>query len=158
MTRNIVLIALVLALSLALACGAGKSDNEAVAAPETDHMVAQATLTAYYIDAAIKAGMTPQEINVTLGKIAGSTVISEFWISDENGHIAYTTEPGLGFAFPTNPDADTQAAPFANLLLGAETVVIQDAQPREIDGELFQYVGVAGIDRPRIVQVGFDRQ
>lgn len=156
MIRSAAAIVLALALSLALACGGGKSDTEAVVTPETDHMVAQATLTAHYIDAAIRAGMTPQEINVTLGRIASSTVISEFWISDENGHIDFTTEPGIGFAFPTNPEADSQAAPFASLLLGSETVVIQDAQPREADGALFQYVGVAGVDQPRIVQVGFD--
>ena len=32
--------------------------------------------------------------------------------------------------------------------------VIQDAQPRQLDQAIFKYVGVAGIDQPRIVQVG----
>lgn len=40
------------------------------------------------------------------------------------------------------------------LLHGAVNVVIQDAQPRELDAAIFTYVGVAGIDQPRIVQVG----
>ena len=35
-----------------------------------------------------------------------------------------------------------------------ETVVIRDAQPRQLDQAIFKYVGVAGIDQPRIVQVG----
>ena len=155
--KTTALFVLGLALVFAVACG-GKDDDMVVATPETDHMVAQATLTAYYIDAAIRAGMTKQEINVALGQIAGSTVIDEFWISDENGLIDFTNVPGLVFVFPTDPKADTQAAPFADLLLGGETVVIQDAKPREADGALFQYVGVAGVDQPRIVQVGFDRR
>ena len=75
-------------------------------------------------------------------------------VADEAGQIAFTNIPGTGFAFPTDPDAGTQAAPFAVLLTGDEKVVIQDAQPRELDAAIFKYVGVAGIDQPRIVQVG----
>ena len=37
---------------------------------------------------------------------------------------------------------------------GVKNVVIQSAQKREIDDQIFKYVGVAGIDKPRIVQVG----
>ena len=158
MPKTMLLTAFAIVLILSIACGGGKDDNVVVETPETDHMVAQATLTAYYIDAAIKAGMTQQEINVALGQIAGSTVIDEFWISDEKGLIDYTNVPGIVFAFPTDPTSGTQAASFADLLLGGETVVVQEAQPREADGALFQYVGVAGVDQPRIVQVGFDRR
>lgn len=157
MTKAMMLTVLSIVLVLAIACG-GKGDVVAVETPETDHMVAQATLTAYYIDAALKAGMTPQEINYTLSRVAGGTAISEFWISDEDGQVEFTNVAGVDFAFPTDPDADSQAAPFADLLLGGETVVVQEAQPRDVDGALFQYVGVAGVDRPRIVQVGFDRR
>lgn len=118
------------------------------------HMVAEATLTAHYIAAALQADMAPDEINAALTRIANQTVITEFWISDGDGQIVFTNMPGLDFAFPTDPEADTQAAPFAALLLGQESVIVQDVQPREFDGRLFQYVGVAGIDQPRIVQVG----
>ena len=37
---------------------------------------------------------------------------------------------------------------------GGETVVVQPAQKREIDNSVLKYVGVAGVDKPRIVQVG----
>ena len=117
-------------------------------------MVAEATLTAHYIAAALKAGMTPDEINAVLKQIASDTVISEFWVSDGNGRIEFTNVPGVDFAFPTDPGAGTQAAPFATLLSGQESVVVQDAQTREADGARFKYVGVAGVDQPRIVQVG----
>ena len=53
----------------------------------------------------------------------------------------FTTDPGLDFAFPTDPNAGTQAAPFADLLLGNKQVVTQGIQPREADGKLFQYAG-----------------
>ena len=121
---------------------------------QTAHMVAEARLTAHYIAAALEAGRTPKEINATLAEIANSTIIDEFWISDETGRVQFTNVSGLDFAFPTDPDAGTQAAPFADLLLGNHQVVTQSMQPREADGELFQYVGVSGIDQPRIVQVG----
>ena len=160
MRKIAVPLVLILALSLAVACGGNAEEAAEVTIEDdvTDHMVAQATITAYYIEAALRAGMSPQEINVTLGQIASATVIDEFWISDERGRIDYTNVPGLDFSFPTDPGSGSQAAPFANLLVGGETVVKQDVQFRDADGALFQYVGVAGVDQPRIVQVGFDRR
>lgn len=118
------------------------------------HMVAQAMLTAYYIDAALKAGMDSTAINAALTRVADQSVISEFWISDEQGNIEFTNIGGTSFKFPTDPEAGSQAAPFAALLSGAETIVIQNTQPRELEGALYKYVGVAGIDKSRIVQVG----
>lgn len=118
------------------------------------HMVAEATLAAHFVDAALRAGMDRDAINGVLRRIADETVISEFWVSDENGQIAFTNIDGVDFTFPTDPAADSQAAPFAALLTGDETVVVQGAAPRVLDGAVFQYVGVAGVDQPRIVQVG----
>ena len=83
-----------------------------------------------------------------------SRSLSEFWISDGNGQIAFSNIQGADFAFPTDPKAGTQAAPFAVLLDGMESVVVQEAQPRELDAAIFKYVGVAGVDQPRVVQVG----
>ena len=120
----------------------------------SSHMVAQAMLAAHFIDAALKAGMSTDDINAVLAKIADQTVISEFWISDEAGRAVFTNVPGSGFVFPTDPEAGTQAAPFATLLSGAETVVVQGTLPRELDAAPFKYVGVAGVDQARIVQVG----
>ena len=124
--------------------------NDAV----SKHMVAEATLTAHFVDAALKAGMDRDAINAVLSRIADETIISEFWVSDENGEIAFTNVEGVDFTFPTDPAADSQAAPFAALLTGNQTVVVQDAAPRVLDGATFKYVGVAGVDQTRIVQVG----
>ena len=121
---------------------------------ETAHMVAPAKLTAHYVAAALEAGKSADEINAALIDIADTSIIAEFWVSDETGRVVFTTDPGLDFAFPTDPNAGTQAAPFADLLLGNKLVVTQGMQPREADGKIFQYVGAAGVDQPRIVQVG----
>ena len=92
--------------------------------------------------------MTAEDVNAVLMQIADDTIISEFRASDENGVIEFTNIRGLEFRFPTNLDAGTQAAPFADLLLGNKTVVVQGAQPREADEALFQYVAVAGAISP----------
>ena len=130
--------------------------NEKMSADDmiSQHMVAQALLTAYFIDAARKAGMDTAGINAVLAEIAEHSVISEFRISDESGEIAFSNIQGADFAFSTDPEAGTQTGPFAVLLGGMERVVAQQARPRELDAAIFKYVAVAGIDQPRIVQVG----
>lgn len=137
-----------------LASGVVLADEAETLDAISQHMVAQAMLAAHFVDAALQAGMDAEQINAVLADIADNSVITEFWISDETGQIAFTNIPGTAFAFPTDPDAGTQAAPFAVLLQGTVNVVIQDAQPRELDAAVFKYVGVAGIDQPRIVQIG----
>ena len=134
--------------------GLAAAEEKSTDAIVSDHMVAEAMLTAHFIDAALKAGMSTDDINAVLAKVAEQTVISEFWISDETGRIAFTNFPDMAFTFPTDPEAGTQAAPFATLLSGAESVVVQGTQPRDLDAAPFKYVGVAGVDQSRIVQVG----
>ena len=145
------------ALALCLSSGAA-GDHEAGGAAREDaaswHMIAEAMLTAHYVAAAVKAGMSAEEVNAVLSDIARRTVIAEFWISDGNGDIVFTNVPDAPFAFPTDPGAGTQAAPFAALLTGDADVVVQPVTPRELDSRPFKYVGVAGVDAKRIVQVG----
>ena len=151
MTKALI-AAVILALCLSLGAGVEKarSMDDAV----SKHMIAEATLTAHFIAAALKAGMSKTEINAVLAKVAKASAISEFWISDAKGRIEFTNIPGANFKFPTDVNAKSQAAPFAALLSGAKKVVVQGVQPRELDAAPFRYVGVAGVDKPRIVQVG----
>ena len=102
--------------------------------------------------------MTTEEINGALASVADGSAINEFWVSDETGQVVYTNVPGVEFAFPTDPDDASQAAPFAALLTGEQAVVDQDFMPRELDGMVFKYVGAAGVDHARIVQVGVAAQ
>lgn len=154
MKRILIAMAVGAGLALSGTAIATKLKEASLQTVNSDHMVAQATLTAYFIDAAIRAGMSTEMIDSALAEIADQTKISEFWISDENGRIEFTNIGGTTFQFPTDPEGDSQAAPFAALLQGSEEVVVQNLQEREYDGELFKYVGVAGVDKTRIVQVG----
>ena len=122
-------------------------------------MVATAKLVAHYVAAAVEAGTPADSINSVLLDIVESTMVSEIYVTDADGNIEFGSHPTLNFTFPTDPEAGTQAAPFARLLEGTAsegtaTVVVQEPQPRELDGTVFQYVGVSGIVRNRIVQVG----
>jgi class 3 adenylate cyclase len=45
---------------------------------------------------------------------------------------------------------------FWPLLSGKKDQVIQEARQREIDDQHFKYAGVSGVDKPRIVEVGFN--
>ncbi len=143
-----------LALSLCFGLGVGVKSARAMDDAVSKHMVAEATLTAHFIAAALKAGMSKAEINAVLTKVANNSAISEFWVSDEKGRVEFTNIPGMSFKFPTDVNAKTQAAPFAALLSGAKKVVVQGFQARVLDGKSFKYVGVAGVDKARIVQVG----
>ena len=151
--KKIAVIAVFTCMGLLLN-GLALAEQKSADAMASGHMVAQAMLTAHFIDAALKAGMSTDDINTVLAKVAEQTVISEFWISDEAGRIVFTNIPGTEFVFPTDPEAGSQAAPFATLLSGDETVVVQGVLPRELDAAPFKYVGVAGVDQARIVQVG----
>ena len=140
----------VCALILAIGLPAQAADCEAIVAK---YMVGQALLAANYVAAAEKAGMKPAEINAALKDIAARSSIEEFWITDSSGR-AYLTNTGIDFTFDRDPARQPQASAFWPLIAGTATVVVQPAQKREIDNRVFKYVGVAGVDKPRIVQVG----
>jgi hypothetical protein len=88
-----------------------------------------------------------------LKRIAEKSAIQEFWITDSAGH-AYLTNTGVDFTFSSDRAKQPQASAFWPLIAGSQDVVIQHARKREIDDQIFKYVGVAGADKPRIVQVG----
>jgi hypothetical protein len=119
------------------------------------HMVGQALLAAHLVAIAEKAGMPPAEINAILRDVAERSAIAEFWITDANGH-AYLTNSGVDFTFEPDPARQPQASAFWPLITGEAEVVVQQAQRREIDDQVFKYIGVAGVDQPRIVQVGVE--
>ena len=146
-----------LSVAIAFAFSVGLQSAVARAADCEDiiarHMVGQALLAANYVAAAEKAGMKPAEINAALKNIAARSAIQEFWITDSKGH-AYITNTGIDFTFSPDPAKQPQASAFWPLITGAKDIVIQGARKREIDNQVFKYVGVAGVDKPRIVQVG----
>ncbi len=118
-------------------------------------MVGEALLVSHFVAVAEKSGMTVSAIDETLKEIAAKSAIQEFWITDSTGH-AYLTNTGIDFSFSPDAARQPQASAFWPLITGSKAVVVQPARKREIDDKIFKYVGVAGIDKPRIVQVGVD--
>ena len=125
-------------------------------------MVAQARIAAHLVAAAEAAGQRPTRIIETLDAVTATTVLDEFWITDEQA-FAYLTnvrdDTGalVPFRFDPDPTVQPQASKFYVLLaapLGGDDIITQPAQVREIDQQVYKYVGVGGVDKPRIVQVG----
>jgi adenylate cyclase len=117
------------------------------------HMVAEALLTAHLVAIAEKAGLGNEEIRAILKDVADNSAIDEFWITDPEGH-AVLSNRDVSFTFSPDPAKQPQASAFWPLLTGEKKVVIQKAQKREIDDQIYKYVGVGGIDEHRIVQIG----
>jgi hypothetical protein len=140
-------------LAFALLAGAPQSRAAGCEDAITHHMVGEAMLAAQFVAAAERNGMTTTGINGILKDIADKSGIQEFWITDPSGH-AYLTNTGIDFTFSADPAKQPQASAFWPLITGAKKVVIQNARKREIDNKIFKYVGVEGVDKPRIVQVG----
>ena len=123
-------------------------------------MIAQARIAAHLTAAAEAAGWSPPRIIRVLEGIVAETVLDEFWITDETAYSYLTNvrddRGGLvPFQFSADPAVQPQASKFYVLLLGDDgDVITQPAQVREIDNQVYKYVGVGGVDKQRIVQVG----
>jgi serine phosphatase RsbU (regulator of sigma subunit) len=120
-----------------------------------DHMLAEATLAAHLVAIAEAAGLSPKQINQRLSAITEKSVLEEFWITDATGR-AYLTNLPVAFTFSPDPVKQPQAHVFWPLLTGEKSVVVQDAQARELDKQVYKYAAVSGVDRRRIVQVGYN--
>jgi hypothetical protein len=150
MTRNVAAIIVALIMLCNGRPPAQAADCEDLVA---QHMVGEALLAAHLVALAEKSGMKKADIDAILKRIAEKSAIEEFWITDSSGH-AYLTNTGVDFTFSPDSTKQPQASAFWPLISGDKAIVIQAARKREIDNRIFKYVGVAGIDQPRIVQVG----
>jgi len=121
-------------------------------------MIVEATIAAHLVALAEAAGVPPQRINAHLRDIARDTVLSELWITDEKGHAYLRNQPDVDFTFSPDPKKQPQAHIFWALLTGQRRAVVEEARQREVDTQIFKYAGVAGVDKPRIVQVGYNAQ
>ena len=123
-------------------------------------MIAQARIAAHLTAAAEAAEWNAPRIIRVLEGIVAETVLDEFWITDETAYSYLTNvrdERGelVPFQFSADPAVQPQASKFYVLLLGDDSdVITQPAQVREIDNQVYKYVGVGGVDKQRIVQVG----
>jgi len=140
-----------------------RSSNFAARVPEQvegivgDQMVVEARIAAHLVSVAERrAGLSTDEITAVLRDVTENTALDEFWITDETGHAYLHTTPGIDFTFSPDPEEQPQAHAFYPLLVQEDGVVIQEARKREVDDKVFKYVGVSGVDGPRIVQLGYE--
>jgi methyl-accepting chemotaxis protein len=118
-------------------------------------MQAQAALVAELVAVSDAARLPAADVNARLRRVAAGTVIDEIYATGSDGHIDLQTGD-IDFTFSPDPAQQPQAHVFHKLLAGDVPVVEQDARKREIDERVFKYVGVPGVDRARIVQVGME--
>jgi hypothetical protein len=88
-----------------------------------------------------------------LKDVADNSAIDEFWITDPEGHAVLANRE-VSFTSSPDPARQPQASAFWPLLTGEKKGGDPDGRKGEIDNQVYKYGGVAGIDRPRIVQVG----
>ncbi|WP_242664303.1 cache domain-containing protein [Chlorobium sp. N1] len=87
-----------------------------------------------------------------LERISRVLDVDEAHISDKNGLLVGSSLPDyVGYDMASKP----QSKAFMLAIYYRDFELAQKPQPKGIDGTLFQYAGVARIDRPGIVQVGF---
>ncbi len=146
---------LILARLLARAAAVADQTPKEVEDIVAQHMVVAATAIAELVALAEKCGLTAKQINDRLTRIDDKTILDEVWVSDQKGFAKLHTGHSPDFQFKPSATEQPQAHEFWGLLTGAKSVVIQSIQKREVDDELFKYVGVPGVDKPRIVEVGY---
>ena len=146
---------LVIARLLARSAAFGAQVTSDVEKAIGEQMIVEATMAAHLVALGEAAGVGAKEINRRLRQIADDTVLDEIWITDEKGHAYLRNIAEVDFTFSPDRERQPQAYAFWPLLTGKNKTVIQEARQREIDTQVYKYVGVAGVDKPRIVQVGY---
>lgn len=126
-------------------------------------LLVQALLTAELVALAEEEGAaSPEEIRAALNRVIerstelyGMPLINEFKITDETGR-AYISTDSEDFDFTDPGVAATGEGKFTALLEPGAKPMLEDVPARSADGEAYRYVGVSGVDQPRIVQVGVE--
>ncbi|MBM7867628.1 HAMP domain-containing protein [Heliobacterium gestii] len=108
-------------------------------------MLAEATL----LSLLVKKGATYED----LVELSRRGDMDELWVSDSTGQTRLTNlAPRVDFSYGKN--SKEQAFEFMDLITGKRQTVVQPAQPRSLDRQVYKYVGVTGWDDERIVQIG----
>ena len=143
-----------LAAVLAKAAAFAKEAPVALETEIGEQMLIQARLVAQIVAMAEEAGIPRDTVVMRLRQVAeeGGT---EFLATDGDGVAIFGTNPASGdFRLSSDPESQAQAHVFHRLLSGDIPSVVEESRKREIDDLVYKYVGVPGVDSPRIVQVG----
>jgi len=139
---------------LARSAGMARDIPRDVEALLGERLLSEATLTAHLV-AVMEASKTPiKPITDKLKAIAESGGPDEIWVTDNRGRAYLHNLTGPDITFGADPKAQPRQAPYYGLLNRAPEKVVTDAATE--GGKLMKFAGVAGVDKPRIVQVGAD--
>lgn len=120
-------------------------------------MVASAKIISQFVAVAEQCALPINDIRDRLKTMVSDDGLSEILVTDAKGKAYLDTSREGAFQFLPDPQVQPQASEFYRLLSGKTSQsVVQGVIPREIDGRPYKYVGVSGVDHPRIVQVGLD--
>lgn len=87
----------------------------------------------------------------SIKKFAEATGAADFYITDEDGVIVYTSdERALGFRFPE--EEGSQAFEFRRILQNPSLKVMQKMQMRDVDNQYFKFVGISRKDKKGVIQ------
>ncbi|MDO9121393.1 MAG: hypothetical protein Q7U31_06390 [Anaerolineaceae bacterium] len=89
-----------------------------------------------------------------LDSFASSVGIDEIYITDADGvTVGSNLAAAYGWRFPDDPKA--QAFVFRKLIESKDGIVTQPIKSRDLDSQMFKFVGVSRTDEPGIVQIGY---
>lgn len=119
-----------------------------------NQMVATARVAAQLVAVGKAAGLSDAQLTEVFSQVAATSVVKEFWITDPSGRATIHNVP-VPFAFSPDPEVQPQAYVFYPLLSEPPDgpPVTQEARVREIDDQVWKYVGVPGVDTSRIINV-----
>jgi hypothetical protein len=89
-----------------------------------------------------------------LDGFASSVGIDEIYITNADGvTVGSNLAAAYGWRFPDDPKA--QAFVFRKLIESKDGIVTQPIKSRDLDSQMFKFVGVSRTDEPGIVQIGY---
>ena len=117
-------------------------------------MLVQAMFAAHMVALAEGPATSTNQLKQYLKDIVNKTNLDEITVTDSKGYAYLQTNPTpIPFVFKESMPDYPKESEFYPLLTGALEKYVQAGYVRD-DQLRFKYAGVAGVDKPRIVQVG----
>ncbi len=139
---------------LARAATLGRDIPRDVDAMLGERLLSEAVLTAHVVALAEAAKQPPKPIVDRLKQIAEQGGPDEMWITDNKGRAYLHNLPGADPLFGQDSKNAPRHAAYTGLLNRSPATLVSEAAVE--GGKLMKFAGVAGVDKPRIVQVGAD--
>ncbi len=117
-------------------------------------MIAHGVLASHLADMADKAGLDDRTLSRRLMEITARSAIGELWISEAKGNLRAGSMDDADEGESVATAAGLTDPALARLLAGTTFSETLGTGQRSLGGAPMRYVGVRGIDNPRVVLVG----